>query len=318
MKTHVLLVDPLENLSVKKDTTLLLAATLQKLGHIVRLIFVKDFSYTNIGPSKLTTYSFVASFSKDVGYLESFSIDKKVDMELSKSIIFHFRVDPPFDTAYLRLLLILKGLKEKTGMRVINDPETLCSHNEKMIAYEFSKDLPSFVGSSQDNFNDFCKGLVRLGHDEMILKPLDLYQGIGVEKCTIEKASDLFLKKVAEFEGAIVAQPFIKEVVKGEKRAIYFAGEFIGAILKVPKKDDFLTNIAQGATFEACELTAKESFACQKITESLDIKKVPWVAFDLLGEIVQEANITCPGLLNEVSFAHGKNLAQEIVEILSE
>ena len=40
------------------------------------------------------------------------------------------------------------------------------------------------------------------------------------------------------------------------------------------------------------------------------------MAFDVLGDSPSEVNITCPGLLVEVSNAHGKNLGLEIVKDL--
>ena len=43
---------------------------------------------------------------------------------------------------------------------------------------------------------------------------------------------------------------------------------------------------------------------------------VDWVAFDILGDSVQEVNITCPGLLVEVSYAFERNLADEIIDLL--
>jgi glutathione synthase len=43
---------------------------------------------------------------------------------------------------------------------------------------------------------------------------------------------------------------------------------------------------------------------------------VDWVAFDILGESITEVNITCPGLLVEVSYAHKRNLADVVVDML--
>lgn len=314
---HILLIDPLEKLTIKKDTSLLLAATLQNLGHKTFVVFTKDLYFSNTEEILLKTYSFEAKLSHEAGYLESFTLKEELETKINSNSCLHFRVDPPFDTRYLRFLLILRGLKVKTGVKVINDPESLCFLNEKMIAYEYENALPSYVGSGETSFLSFCEEIKGLGYTNMVLKPLDLYQGIGVEKCSIENALNVFKRKIDELSGAIVAQPFMKEVEQGEKRAIYFAGKFIGAILKKPSTDDFLTNIAQGATFEKCSLTEKEEQACMGIIKQLDIDKVPWVAFDILGEVVQEANITCPGLLNEVSNAHNKNLAEQIVELVS-
>jgi len=43
---------------------------------------------------------------------------------------------------------------------------------------------------------------------------------------------------------------------------------------------------------------------------------VDWVAFDILADSITEVNITCPGLLTEVSYAHKKNLADTLIDLL--
>lgn len=317
MRKHILLIDSLTKLSLSKDTSLLLALTLKEHGHEVSLLFEEDFYYDNGSKPFLKTYDFDGQFASKVGYLESFTLTNEKRVEITHDTTFHFRLDPPFDTRYLRYLWMLKGLQDHVGLRVINDPGLVCQHNEKMIAYTSEDAVRSYVGSSEVGFNGFLNDMKEQGMQNIILKPLDLYQGIGVEKVDIDHALDSFKKKCIEYQGAVVAQPFLKEVETGEKRSIFFAGKHLGSILKVPPKDNYLANIAQGATFDACSLTGLEERSCHAIVKQLDPTKVPWIAFDLLGEKVQEANITCPGLLVEVSYAVNKNLAIDLVNLLN-
>jgi len=114
-----------------------------------------------------------------------------------------------------------------------------------------------------------------------------------------------------------VAQPFGTEVSKGEIRSIYFRGKELGSILKVPPKGQFLANIAQGATFSLIELSPTQQNECQKICEELTPVGIDFIAFDILGDAIQEVNLTCPGLLVEVSEAKGENLAKSIIQSLS-
>ena len=108
----------------------------------------------------------------------------------------------------------------------------------------------------------------------------------------------------------------MKEVESGEIRSLYFKGVELGSILKTPKKGEYLSNIAQGASFHAEKLSPNARLECEKITQELMKFGVDWVAFDILGESIQEVNITCPGLLVEVSFAHQKNLSYKIIELM--
>jgi glutathione synthase len=73
-----------------------------------------------------------------------------------------------------------------------------------------------------------------------------------------------------------------------------------------------LANIARGATFSKVELSAKIKKECDTISEKLLVEGVSFIAFDILGDKISEINITCPGLVVELSNAYGKNLAKEI------
>ena len=316
MKTHILLVDKLEKLSLKKDSTMLLAATLKSRDQAVFLLFEQDFYFDNSSETFFDVYDFQASLSGKIGYLDDFKLTDKTKIKIDEDVIMHFRLDPPFDTRYLRYLWILQGLKNTKGILALNDPGEVCRYNEKMIAYEAQNAAMSFVGSSETGFLKFCEHVGKSGYKEIILKPLDLYQGIGVEKVSLENSLELFNLKKKDFGGAIVAQPFFEEVRQGEKRSIYFAGRHLGSIIKNPKENEFISNIAQGATFEQCLLTSKEQQSCQDMANHLFRLGVPWVAFDLLGEHIQEANITCPGLLVEVSYALKRNLAEDICDLI--
>lgn len=313
---HILFIDPLEKLNPKKDSTLMLATTMKQEGVEVYLLFEKDFYVSNKSKNILKVYNFSGSFYEDGAYLKTFDLLESQDFELGNKDTLHMRIDPPFDTRYLRYLWMLRYYRVQ-GINVVNSPDGILRFNEKLHAYTQKSSLETYVGSSVEGFMRFVE-LMKADNQELILKPLDLYQGFGVEKVSI---SDInlalkFEEKVLENNGAIVAQPFCKEVVNGEIRSLYFKGRELGSILKVPKKGEFLANIAQGAAFHAIELEPAVKRECDKICKELMDEGVDWVAFDILGNSVSEINITCPGLLVEVSFALKKNLALDIIRLL--
>lgn len=312
--THIFFIDPLEKLTPKKDSSLMLAATMKEMGIDVKILFEKDFYVTNNTDLIFSLHDFKASFKSDGAYLDSFLLTSEQLMKLKSEDILHMRIDPPFDTRYLRYLWMLRFIQQK-GIKVINSPDGILKFNEKLHAYAQKSALPSYVGSSLAGFQKFISTMPTT--EEIILKPLDLYQGMGVEKVSLKnrlEAEDRFSKKVLENNGPIVAQTFCAEVKNGEVRSLYFKGRELGSILKVPKSGEFLANIAQGADFHAIDLSSKLKQECDVICKELMNDGVDWVAFDILNDHVSEINITCPGLLVEVSFAHKKNLAQIIGE----
>jgi glutathione synthase len=313
---HILFIDPIEKLNPKKDSTLMLATTMKEQGIDVYLLFEKDFYVSNKAKSILKLYNFESSFYEDGAYLKSFELKESITLELQKNDMIHMRIDPPFDTRYLRYLWMLRYYTLQ-GIKVVNSPDGILRFNEKLHAYTQKSSLESYVGSSVDGFMQFVD-IMKKDHQELILKPLDLYQGFGVEKVSISDVNLAvrFEEKVKENNGAIVAQPFCTDVVNGEIRSLYFKGKELGSILKVPKKGEFLANIAQGAAFHAIELTLALKKECDDICAELMAEGVDWVAFDIMGDHVSEINITCPGLLVEVSFAHKKNLGLDIIKAL--
>jgi glutathione synthase len=310
---HFLLIDPLEKLNIKKDSSLLLALTLQERGIETFLFFQKDFSINNTSSQRLKVYKFKGHKKNESVYLNDFQITDSFLIDLNTSDVIHMRLDPPVDGRYLRVLWMLDHLSS-SGIRVLNNPRGIMNFNEKLYAYRTEGAVPSFVGESLDLAKDFLESL-NLTTD-VILKPLDLYSGIGVEKLSKYNWEQRFQEKVRELNGPVVLQPFKSEVENGEMRAIYFKEQEIGTILKVPREGEFLSNIAQGASFYKVELSVAMKIKCEKIALELSSFGVDWIAFDILGEAITEVNITCPGLLVEVSHAYGENLSHKIIDLM--
>jgi glutathione synthase len=176
--------------------------------------------------------------------------------------------------------------------------------------------VASFVGQNVKLAAQFVHNL-NPKPSALILKPMDLYSGIGVEKLPVTGWEERFEEKVNELNGPVIVQPFIEAVTKGEVRSLYFKGQELGTILKMPKEGEFLSNIAQGATFKAVELSELSRSRCEAFVKELADYGVDWVAFDILGDAVTEVNITCPGLLVEVSYALKKNLADVVIDLIN-
>ena len=214
---------------------------------------------------------------------------------------------------------MLKGLQESVGVEIVNSPEGILLHNEKLTSYQFPKAVDSFVGSSSREFSSFIEDLKERGVTEIVLKPLDFYQGEGVEKISLHQAHlvEHFCQRVVQCAGPLVVQPFCPEIYGGEVRAIFFRGKELGSILKIPPQGDFLSTIARGAKWQKTELTKDQRQSCQKVCTLLEKCGIWWIAFDILGESIQEVNVTCPGLLAEVSTATNQNLAKELASLLA-
>ena len=77
---HVFLIDPLENLNIKKDSSLMMAATFKEQGMKVSLLFEKDFFLLNKNLPEYNVYQFEAEFEENSFYLKKFitTTDRRV------------------------------------------------------------------------------------------------------------------------------------------------------------------------------------------------------------------------------------------------
>lgn len=307
---QILFIDPIEKLNVRKDSTLMVALSFQELREEVYLLFEKDFYVNNSATTHLDVYEFSGELAQDGYYLKDFRLLEKHHHTITKSDTIHMRIDPPYDSRYQRYLWMLDYIQHSSGATVTNSPLGIMKHNEKLEAFKLKNAVDSFVGASQSGFQNYLEKLKKSGHEEVVLKPLDLYSGIGVIKCKIDDQTlEVFKKHVEKYEGAIVAQPFLKAVYQGEYRAVYFDAQEVGSIIKKPNEGEFLTNIAQGAKYEKVDLPSTVKEVCNKVANELLSEGVRIIAFDILGDVITEINVTCPGLFVEVSYANNKSLA---------
>jgi glutathione synthase len=296
----------------------MLALTLKKMGFEVYLLFEKNLYFTNKVVEKLCLFEFTGNFREGSYYIEKFSVGDSKNLILNEGDILHMRIDPPFDTRYLRYLWIL-GVFERRGIKVFNSSKGILNFNEKLTAYELDQSHASFIGIDNNGFVEFIEKMQREGVKDFIFKPLDLYQGLGIDKISfkdINQMKDVFNRKVNNLKGPIVVQPFDETITRGEIRSLFVKGRELGSILKVPPKNKFLANIAQGASYSKCLLSEDTRTICEKLTKKLMEEGIYFVAFDIIGNCISEVNITCPGLVVEVSEACRKNLAEEMVNDL--
>ena len=294
----------------------MLALALQKRGIEAYVFFESDFAITNQGKQKLTVHTFKGEIKEDGFYMSGFETTGQKVIELDENDLIHMRLDPPFDSRYLRILWMLDNLAEM-NIKVMNHPRGIMLFNEKLYAYRKESSVASYVGSNVKLAAQFVAAL-NPKPTALIFKPMDLYSGIGVEKMPVTGWEERFVEKVKELNGPVIVQPFIEAVAQGEVRSLYFMEKEIGTILKMPKEGEFLSNIAQGATFKAVPLSDISRKRCEAIVKELAAHGVYFVAFDILGDAVTEVNITCPGLLVEVSYAHQKNLADVMIDMINQ
>ncbi|MGO7031714.1 glutathione synthase [Rhizobium ruizarguesonis] len=228
---------------------------------------------------------------------------ERVDLATMDVVL--LRQDPPFDMAYITSTHLLERIHPKT--LVVNDPAWVRNSPEKIFVTEFSDLMPKTLITKD-------AAEIRRFRDEMgdiILKPLYGNGGAGVFHSTRD---DRNLSSLLEMFGQLFREPFIAQqylpdVRKGDKRIILVDGEFAGAINRVPAEHDSRSNMHVGGRAEATELTARESEICARIGPALRERGFLLVGIDVIGDYMTEINVTSPTGIREVKKFGGADIA---------
>ena len=92
-----------------------------------------------------------------------------------------------------------------------------------------------------------------------------------------------------------MVQAFLPSVSEGDKRIVLVDGEVAGAINRKPGEGEFRSNLAQGGSAEAAQLTAREEEICAAMGPELKKRGLVFVGIDVIGgEWLTEINVTSP------------------------
>ncbi len=107
----------------------------------------------------------------------------------------------------------------------------------------------------------------------------------------------------------LIAQQYLKDVRKGDKRIILVDGEPVGAINRVPPEGDARSNMHVGGVATHTELTDREREICARIGPMLKEQGFIFVGIDVIGDYMTEINVTSPTGIREVKRFSGTDIA---------
>ena len=164
------LMDPLENLDLKGDTSFALALEAQNRGHLIYHFTPDELVLrSNIVLAKICKLELSM-----INGINSYKYHEKKSQVLSDFDIVMMRQDPPFDMSYITATHILEKLPKKT--LVVNNPGEVRNAPEKIFVTNFSHLMPetlitkdvSIIKSFRNEFKD------------IVIKPLYGNGGQGV------------------------------------------------------------------------------------------------------------------------------------------
>ncbi|MFZ8912256.1 MAG: glutathione synthase [Burkholderiaceae bacterium] len=218
------------------------------------------------------------------------------------------RKDPPFDEAFFAATQMLTAL-EHAGLPVINRPSALRDHGEKMAVLEFPQyAAPGLVSSNIKQLKDFAGS-----HQKVVFKPLDAMGGAGV---FVTSSSDpnlpVILEMLTQNEArAIMAQTYLPEIVKGDKRVLLINGEPVPYCLaRIPPEGASRGNLAAGGKGVAQPLNENDEAIAKAIGPTLASRGLFLVGLDIIGTRLTEINVTSPTGFQEISAQTPANVGE--------
>jgi glutathione synthase len=303
------LCDPLSGFKTYKDTTYSMMVEAGRRGHALYA-----FRHTDIAFEGGAVTANVARITLTGDADDWYRAETAVSMPLTAFDVVLERSDPPFDMEYIYATYLLE-LAESQGARVYNKPEAIRSHNEKLAIMQFAQFIPdTLVTGDSARLRAFHQK-----HQDIILKPLDGMGGAGIFRV---KQDGLNLGSMIETltrngERTIMAQRFVPEISKGDKRVLLIGGKVVPHCLaRIPQGGEVRGNLAVGGLGVAQPVSARDREIGETLAPVLLERGLLLVGLDIIGDYLTEINVTSPTCFQEIGQQTGFNVAEMFIDAL--
>ncbi|OSP56067.1 glutathione synthase [Pseudoruegeria sp. SK021] len=301
--------DPITAVNIDADSTFRLAEEAQARGHTLFYYSPDQLAYAD-RRMQVTGQAFTVQ--RVHGDHVTLQAPETVDLD-SFDVVW-LRQDPPFDMGYITNTHLL----DRAGPRtlVVNDPFWVRNYPEKLLVLNFPDLIPPTTISRDlaalRRFKDT--------HGDIIVKPLYGNGGAGVFRLGPDdrNLNSLFETFASINREPLIAQKYLPDVTKGDKRIILVNGEPVGAINRVPASGETRSNMHVGGRAEKVGLTARDLEICAAIGPTLRDRGQIFVGIDVIGDYLTEINVTSPTGLQELERFDGTNVTAGIWKVIED
>ncbi|HEY5447671.1 MAG TPA: glutathione synthase [Polyangia bacterium] len=302
--------DPLARLQIAGDTTFAIMLAAQARGHDIWFCEPRHLSLEHADP---VARAWPVTVRRVVGDHYLLGVQTAVPLKSCDAVL--MRKDPPFDLDYYFATLLLERARGSTT--IINDPRGLREQNEKLAVLEYPDLCPPTVVTRETTR---LRSFMAEQGGEMVVKPLDASGGFGVfhvrkgdpnTGAILEQATQLGRRWT-------MAQKYLPEVRKGDKRILLCDGEFLCAVLRVPAPDDARGNLHVGAKPMATKLDERDTEIVRVLGPRLRAAGHFFVGLDVIGGWLTEINVTSPTGILEANTLYNDTYEVKVVERLEQ
>lgn len=307
--TLAVLMDPIEAIHIKKDSTFAMLLEAQRRGY--RLQYLTQGSLALRGEEP---WAHAAPLQVREDPHDWFTLAGREWIDLRRVNVILARKDPPFDSQFLYDTMVLDRA-QAGGAEVVNDPRALRDANEKLFALHFPQCIaPTLVARDAAAIKAFAHE-----HGKIVLKPLD---GMGGRSIFLSSGDDPNLNVILEtltHEGRefAMAQKFIPEIKAGDKRILLIDGEPVPyALARMPQGDEFRGNLARGGKGVGVPLSERDRWIAAQVGPELVRRGLRFVGLDVIGDFLTEVNVTSPTCIRELDAQFGLNIAGQLFDAI--
>ncbi|MYM63668.1 glutathione synthase [Pseudomaricurvus sp. HS19] len=302
--------DPIENITYYKDTTLALLLAAQERGWQLHYMLPGDLSLDH--GEAMATMRPLTVFADASHWFELGDTSLRPLAELDVVLM---RKDPPFDTDFIYTTYVLEAA-EARGTLIVNKPQSLRDCNEKIFATRFPQCCPPLlVSCNSQQLRQFHQQ-----HGDVIFKPLHGMGGSGIFRC---KADDpnvgVILETLTDHgQHLIMAQRYIPEIKAGDKRILVIDGEAVPyALARIPAEGETRGNLAAGGSGVAQPLSEHDQWIVSQVAPALKERGLLFVGLDVIGDYLTEINVTSPTCAREIDKAYDTRIGDRLMDAIA-
>jgi glutathione synthase len=304
------IVDPLDQLKAYKDSSIAMMREAARRGHTVHACTLDDLACRD--GVVLARSQVLELLPQDQPWYAAQPSEGLRPLRDFAAVL--MRKDPPFDIEFLNATLLLSRAVQN-GARVINDPQALRDHNEKLATAEFVDFLvPTLVTRDAALIREFQRE-----HGDVVVKPLDGMGGTGVFRLTPGDLNTNSILETLTHNGTrtIMAQRFIPQIAAGDKRVLLINGQAVPYCLaRIPPPGESRGNLAVGGIGRAQPLSDADQRIAAAVGPVLAARGLLLVGLDIIGDYITEVNVTSPTCFVEIASQTGFDVAGTFVDAL--
>lgn len=307
-----IIMDPIESISFKKDSSLAMLWAAQRKGWQIWYMEQKDV-YLRDGK----VLAKMAPMTVDMNPDKWFEREEYQIQELDNLDVVLMRKDPPFDNEFIYTTHLLELAAASGNTLMVNRPQALRDYNEKIFATHFPQCCPPvLVTRREDLLRDF-----HAEYKDVIFKPLDGMGGASIFRIQDEGVNlGVIIETLTKLgTETIMAQKYLPEIVDGDKRILLVNGEPVPyGLSRIPTNGEVRGNLAAGGRGEGRPLTDRERWIADQVGPTLKAQGILFAGLDVIGDYLTEVNVTSPTCIRELDEQFGLDIGMQLMDVIEQ